>query len=835
MATLLQDLRYAVRTLRKSPLFVSVAVLSLALGIGANTAIFTLINQLILQYLPVRHPEELVLLTGRGNHYGSNNGQNALSYPMYEDFRDKNGVFSGMFCRNGTIASLNYEGRTELVASEFVSGNYFPVLGVGAAAGRVFNASDDLMQGGHPLAVLSYAYWRARFGGDRAIIGKKIIVDGYPLTIIGVSQAGFNGVEPGSSPQIRIPITMHDVMPPGRQFLELNDRRRRFVQVFGRLKPGLTGEQAKAALQPLFHQILRMEVEQAAFAHASAYNKEQFLRMWMDVIPASKGQSHLREQFSKPLLALMAIVALVLLIACSNLANLLIARASSRQKEIAIRLALGAGRWRLIRQLLTESMLLSLFGGVAGMAIAVLLDRALISLQPADVWSITISTTPDASVLLFTLLVSLLTGVLFGLAPGLLASRPELAATLKDEAGSVAGGASAGLRKGLVVAQVALSLLLLVGAGLFLQSLNNLKELHPGFQTQNLVAVRAEPTLSRSYQLEWTRQYYRQLTEHLAALPGVRSVALAVIPVVEGWEWDNSVTIEGYTPKQGEDPDPHMQFCSSRFFETLKIPILLGRDFTIKDVFGAPKVAIVNERFAKRYFGEHNPLGRHIGFGSDPGTKMDMEIVAVVGDTKYESMREEVPYELYVPYAQQDWADSMTVYVKSSAPPVGLFGTLRRAIREVDANVPTYEMRTLDQAVANSLLTERMLATLSVTFGGLATLLAAIGLYGVMAFTVARRTREIGIRMALGANGGSVVRLIMREVLLLAGAGLAIGLAAALGLTRLVEAELFGVKPTDIVTLLLATLGIAIVVALAGYLPARRATTIDPMHALRFE
>jgi predicted permease len=835
MATLLQDLRYAVRTLRKSPLFVSVAILSLALGIGANTAIFTLINQLILQYLPVRHPEELVLLTGRGNHYGSNNGPNALSYSMYQDFRDKNRVFGGMFCRNATIASLSYEGRTELVASEFVSGNYFPVLGVGAAAGRVFNASDDLMQGGHPLAVLSFAYWKARFGGDRAVIGKRIVVDGYPLTIVGVSQAGFNGVEPGNSPQIRIPITMHDALPPARQFLELNDRRRRFVQVFGRLKPGVTSEQAKAGLQPLFHQILQMEVQQSAFAHASAYTKQQFLRMWMDVIPASKGRSHLREQFSKPLLALMAIVALVLLIACSNLANLLIARASARQKEIAVRLALGAGRWRLIRQLLTESVLLSLAGGAAGLVLAIWLDRALISFQPADVWAITISTAPDASVLVFTLFISLLTGVVFGLAPGLLATRPELAATLKDEAGSVVGGTSAGLRKSLVVAQVALSLLLLVSAGLFLQSLTNLKELQPGFQSRNLVAVRVEPTLSRGYNLAWTRQYYRQLTEHLEALPGIKSVALAIIPVVEGWEWDNSVTIEGYTPKQGEDPDPHMQFCSPRFFETLKIPILTGRDFTVKDVFGAPKAAIVNQKFAKRYFGDHSPLGRHIGFGSDPGTKMDMEIVGVVGDTKYEDMREEVPYELYVPYAQQDWADSMTVYVKTGAPPLGLFGTLRRAIREVDGNVPTYDMRTLDQAVENSLLTERLLATLSIAFGGLATLLAAIGLYGVMAFTVSRRTREIGIRMALGANSGSVIRLIMKEVLLLAGAGLAIGLAAAIGLTRLVEAQLFGVKPTDLTTLLLATLGIATVVALAGYLPARRATAIDPMHALRFE
>jgi predicted permease len=305
--------------------------------------------------------------------------------------------------------------------------------------------------------------------------------------------------------------------------------------------------------------------------------------------------------------------------------------------------------------------------------------------------------------------------------------------------------------------------------------------------------------------------------------------------VLVGWEWDNSVTIEGYTPKQGEDPDPHMQFCSPKFFETLKIPVLLGRDFTPKDVLGAPKVAIVNEKFAKRYFGNRNPLGRHIGFGSDPGTKTDMEIIGVVGDTKYENMREEVPHELYVPYQQQDWVDTMTAYVRTSAPPAGLFDTVRRSVREVDSSVPMYEMRSMDENVRNSLVTERLLATLSVVFGALATLLAAIGLYGVMAFMVSRRTREIGIRMALGAGGGSVVWLVMREVLLLAGIGLAIGLIAALGLTRLVEAQLFGVKPTDIMTMILATVGIAAVVAMAGYLPARRATGIDPMRALHFE
>ena len=834
MATLLQDLRYAVRTLRKSPLFVSVAVLSLALGIGANTAIFTLINQLILQYLPVRHPEELVLLTARGHHYGSNSGPNALSYPMYQDFRAKNQVFQGMFCRHGEDMSATLEGRTELVATEMVSGNYFPVLGVGAALGRVFNASDDLMQGGHPLAVLSFGYWKTRFGGDRGVIGKRIVVNGYPLTILGVSEQGFNGVEPGYSPQIRIPITMQDSMPPGQTFHQLNDRRRRFIQVFGRLKPGMTIERAKAGMQPLFHQILEMEVREEAFAKASPYSKKEFLSMWMDVLPGSKGRSQLRQQFSKPLLALMAIVGLVLLIACSNLANLLIARASSRQKEIAVRLALGASRWRLIRQLLVESILLSLTGGGAGLLLAMWMDRALIRFQPAGVWGITLSATPDAAVLIFTLLVSLLTGLIFGLVPGLQTTRPELATTLKDEAGSVAGGASAGLRKSLVVAQVALSLLLLVGAGLFLQSLSNLKELHPGFQTHNLVTVAVEPTLN-GYKPDWARQYYRQLTERLEALPGVKSVAFAVIPVLVDNEWDNWVTIEGYTAKQGEIPDPHMQFCSPRFFETLKIPILLGRDFTIKDGQGAPKVGIVNDKFAKRYFGDANPLGRHVGFGGDPGTKTDIEIVGVVGDTKYENMREEIPYELYVPWIQQDWVNGMTTYVRTEAAPVSFFSTLRRAVREVDASVPMYEMRTLDTQVENSLVTERLLATLSSVFGGLATLLAAIGLYGVMAFMVARRTREIGIRMALGATGWSVVWLVMREVLFLAATGLTIGLASAFGLTRLVEAQLFGVKPTDLLTMLLATVGIAGVAMLAGYLPARRATTIDPMRALRFE
>jgi predicted permease len=752
---------------------------------------------------------------------------------MYQDFRDKNQVFSGMFCRNGETFSMSFEGKTELAAGEFVSGNYFPVLGVSAARGRVFTASDDLIQGDHPLAVLSYGFWQTRFGGDPAILGKKIVVNGYPLTVVGVSQKGFDGVEPGYSPQIRVPITMVDDLPRA-QFPQLNNRRRRFIQAFGRLKPGITLEKAKAGLQPLFHQVLQMEVQMPAFAKASAFSKEQFLKMWMDVLPGSKGRSELRRQFANPLLALMGIVALVLLIACSNLANLLIARASSRQKEIAVRLALGAGRRRLVSQLVLESLLLSLAGGAAGLALAVLMDRALISFLPAGTIPFTLSSRPDGVVLAFTVTVSVATGLLFGLVPALQATRPELASTLKDQAGAVVGGTSVALRKSLVVAQVALSLLLLIGSGLFVQSLKNLKDLNPGFDTRNLLSFDVEPTLGGA-KSPWTLEYYRQLTERVQTLPGVSSVALAVIPVLIGNEWDNSVTIEGYTPKAGESPDPHMQFCSPGFFETLKIPVLMGRDFTIKDNKAAPKVAIVNQKFARRYFANASPLGRHVGMGMDPGTKTDIEIIGVVGDTKYEDMREEVPYELYIPYIQANFVDGMAAYVRTRSDPANLFPTLRQAVREVDASVPMYEMRTLDKQVEISLVTERLLATLSTVFGVLATLLAAIGLYGVMAYMVARRTREIGIRMALGATGGSVVWLVMREVLLLAAFGLTIGLAAAWGLTRLVQTQLFGIQPNDLLTMMLAALGIASVAVLSGYLPARRATAIDPMRALRFE
>jgi predicted permease len=833
MAAILRDFRYSLRTLRKSPVFLAVAVLSLALGIGANTAIFTLIYQLILQPLPVRDPEQLVMLAGRGKHYGGNNGPDRLSYPMYQEIRDKNQVFSGMFCTYPSTVSASFQGSTELIGADFVSGNYFPVLGIGAAAGRVFTASDDLIQGGHPLAVLSYGYWRARFGADPGIVGKPIVVNGRSLTIIGVSPAGFDGVEPGRAPQIRIPITMKDDLPRS-DFGRLNSNRFRWAQVFGRLKPGMTLEKAQAGLQPLFHQILNREVTEKPFAKASPFVKQEFLKMWMEAMPGSKGRSNLRRAYSKPLFALMGIVGLVLLIACSNLANLLIARASARQKEIAVRLALGAGRGSLIRQLLLESLALAAAGGSLGVGLAVMIDRALIAYLPSGHTPLSLSSTPDWTVLGFTFAISLLAGAGFGLVPALQSTRPKLATTLKDQAGAVIRGGSAGLRKGLVVAQVSLSLLLLIGAGLFLQSLRNLKTLNPGFDVKNLLAFDVDPTMNR-YDNKWTADYYRRLHERLNAFPGVESHAFAVVPVLENDEWDNWVTIEGYSAKQDERPDPHMQYCSPGFFKTLKIPVLLGRDFNERDIVGAPKVGIVNQKFVKRYFGSADPLGRHVGMGIDPGTKTDIEIVGVVGDTKYESMRDEIPYELYLPSDQQKFLNGVTVYVRAAGDPARMFNALRPEVRSVDASVPMYDMRTLTDQLEISLLTERLLAALSSVFGCLATLLAALGLYGVMAFMVARRTREIGIRMALGAGQGTVVWMVLRETLTLAGVGVAIGLVGAYAVTRLIQTQLFGVEPTDLLTMAAASLGIAAVTALAGYIPARRATGIDPMSALRWE
>ncbi|HUA19428.1 MAG TPA: ABC transporter permease [Bryobacteraceae bacterium] len=845
MGSIVNDLRFALRAFRKSPLFTGVAVLSLALGIGANTAVFTLLDQVLLRLLPVKNPRELVLLNMHGFHYGNNWGYNALSYPMYRDFSEHNSVFSGMFCRFGTNFSLGFNGQTERVNGELVSGTYFPVLGVGAAIGRTFTPDDNRVPGGHPLAVLSYAFWKTRFAGDPAMVGKTIVVNGHNFTVVGVAQKGFDGVELGFVPQIFVPVMMRpQLMPLLDENFAFNNRRTRWVNVFGRLKPGVSREKAQASLQPFFHSVLEMEVQQAAFRNASSEVRARFLQNVIQALPGSRGRQYMQEQVGKPLWVLMALTAGVLLIACANVASLLIARATARQKEIAIRLAIGAGRLRIMGQLLVESLLLAAAGGALGLALAVWTNHLLLAFLPADS-PVNLSAAPNWQILLFTLGVSALTAVLFGLAPALRCTQPEVAPTLKDTAGGVVGGTHVRFRKTLVAVQVTLSLLLLVGAGLFIRSLRNLRDLGPGFPADHLASFQIDPSLN-GYSSQESKIFYRQLTDELGAIPGVRSVGLAEVRILEFNESDSWLTVEGYHPRADEVPDAYMNYISPRYFGTLGVPILAGRDFTLQDTGmvqhgpkptdKVPRVVMVNEKFARKFFGsKDNALGRHVGFGIDPDTKTDMEIVGVVKDIKYTSLRDEIPVQMFVPYLASDFVSGTTVYLRTNLPPEQVAAAVRGKVREMDSNLPVYAFRSMDEQLANSLVVERLVAVLSAAFGVLATLLAVIGLYGVMAYTVSRRTREIGIRMALGALEGHVVWMVMREVLVLVLIGVGCGLAAAFALARLVQTQLYGVAGYDPLTLVLATGGLAVVACAAGYLPALRASRVDAMNALRYE
>ena len=823
------DIRYALRTLRKSPGFTAVVVVTLALGIGANAAIFSLTDQMLLRTLPVKDPQQLVLLDGPGAFQGRTFNNGTFSYPIYRDFRDRTTVFDGVIGRFPAPLTLIIHGQSERVAGELVTGNYFDVLGARAQIGRTFKPDDDTTPGGHPIVVLSDRYWTRRFARDPGVVNRTLTLNGMPMTVVGVTAPGFNGIVLGENPDVMVPVSMKAQMTP--TWDDLQNRRSRWLTVMARLQRGVSREQAEAAMNVIYRQINEQEL--ADIKTTSKTFRERFLNKHLFLREGQRGRSDLRQEFSTPILVLMGMVGLVLLIACANVANLLMARGAAQQKEVAIRVALGASRASIVRQRLVESLILSAGGAVLGLLFAWWTGAMMLRALPFDDAARSLTAAPDLRVTVFALVTGVVTAIVFGLAPALQSTRPVLTSTLKDESGRVVGGTGhARFRKSLVVIQVGMSVLLLAGATLFARSLYNLKTLNPGFKTEQLLAFSIDPSLNR-YSRERAIDLFQRLQDQLARLPDVTHATASVIPMLTNSEWSSTVKVEGYAAKEGEDMNPLVNGVGPDFFGTIQQSLVAGREFTIKDAATAPRVAIINETMARYFFGTSSPLGRHIGWGRDSGTPI--EIVGVARDSKMATLRQEPKRFVYVPYAQETELGEMTFYVRARGEATSLTASVREVARQVDPNLPLFNIKAMTTVVDESLFVERMVAALSVAFGGLATLLAAIGLYGVMSYSVARRTREIGIRMALGAERASVLWLVLSEVTLMVSLGVAIGVPLTLVLSRLVQSQLFELSSHDPTALFASATVLATVALLAGYLPARRATRVDPMVALRYE
>jgi len=696
--------------------------------------------------------------------------------------------------------------------------------------GRVFNQEDDRAPGAHPLVVLSHAYWTRRFGADPAILNKTLTVNGALMTVIGVARAGFKGVQVGQTPDVFIPMMMKAQMTPN--WNGLDDHKDYWLSIMGRLKPGMTRAQTEEAVRPSFRSIL--EEELPLMTGWNAETRQRFLDKRIVLDDGAKGRQILQLGAKKPILILMGMAGLALLITCANVANLLLARGAARQREIAVRMALGAGRFRLTRQFLVESLLLSLMGGMVGLIVAVWTIQGLVAAIPPSVGALGLSTELNPRLLGFTLALSALTGLLFGVAPAARATRLNLEATLREQGSSVSGGlSSVRFRKALVVSQIVLTTALLVGAGLFARSLNNLNRLDLGLRADHVIVFSIAPELN-GYSPQRTIAFFDDLRRGVAALPGVRSVSAAETPILTDSNSSSNVTIEGYQAREDEDMDVYHNRVGPDYFATMSVPLVSGREFAVSDAANSPKVAIINETMARRFFANRNPIGSHFTFGSGD-VRPDIEIVGVVKDSKHASVREEKRPFAYLPYAQETKLGRITFYARADQDVASIAPSLRREVERRDNNLPIYDLKSLRQQADESLFNDRFLTILSICFGLLAAALAAIGLYGVMAYTVTRRIREIGIRVALGATKGRVAWLILREVALLALAGLLAGAPLAFALGRAAESLLFGVKAGDPLVFAAANLLMAGVALLGGYLPARRAAKVDPMIALRCE
>jgi predicted permease len=833
MGTLLQDLQYALRMLRKSPAFTTVAVLTLALGIGANTAIFSLVNAVMLKMLPVKDPGQLVVVGDPTDVHSRHLGDPevvSFSYPLYRDLSQGNSVFSGMLA-SSEVHRLRVTGDSagEISGSAtgvLVSGNYFSVLGVNALYGRAITPDDDSGVGAHPVTVVSYDFWKNKLGQNPNAIGQTVRINNYPFTVIGVTPPGFYGDTVGDAQDFWMPVTMQEQVITGRKWLDTYNVT--WLHVIARLKPGVGIENAAANVNLVVQQLANGPLK----ARLTKDDLENLVRSKVEVSAGGGGFSDLRGDFKQPLLLLMVIVGLVLVIACVNVANLLLARAASRQKEFAVRVAIGAAPGRVIRQLLTESIFLACAGGALGLLLAQWGTGALLKLSRNQ----DLEASPDLRVFLFTASVCLLTGVLFGLIPALRSRKVSVALTLKS--GSQNGNsAQAGWNWGkvLVTGQVALSLLVLFVAGLLVHSLQNIRNVDLGYNREHLLLVSTDPQAA-GYNKAKITSFANELAEQISSLPGVRAVTSSKNGLFSGSESGNSIKVEGYTSKNDEDLQAAFDHVAPKYFGTVGIPLLLGRDIGLQDTETSPRVAVINETMARFYFGQANPIGRKFEIQdpeSKPGT---VEIVGVARDARDHKLKGEVGRRFYIPLAQGlGTMAGINFVIRTVGNPVAVADSVRKQIKALDANVPVNSVRALNELTERSIGNQILIARLSSVFAGLALLLAAIGLYGILSYSVSGRTREIGVRMALGAQRGSVLSMVLREAGKVVLLGIAIGIPAAILAGRLFSSMLFGLNATDPLSMMLVVAVLLAITLLASYIPARRATKVDPMVALRYE
>jgi predicted permease len=830
------DIRFASRLLQKSPAFTAIAILTLALGIGANTAIFSVMRQILLERLPVSNPEQLVLLYSPGprdGHVSSDegDGSESFSYPMYLDLRDKNSVFSALAAKADFPINFSVHGQTERASAELVSGNYFSALGVHPLLGRLFDPSDSAAPNTTPVVLLAYPYWQKRFGGDPSILNQSVLVNDQSMTVVGVVQEGFDGIQPGLLSDVYVPITMKAVITPteeGQNHRGLTNHKDYWVKLIGRLQPGLSRQQAAAALLPTYQALLQNEVP--LNGGLSAREKKEFGARQIILRDGSRGRPMLANNTRSQLLTLMGMVALVLFITCANVAGLLTARGSARQKEISIRLSLGASRWRLIRQLVLESCLLSLCGAFLGLLLARWLTAGLVRYASANEIADGLTASLNLPVLLFTFVLALFCGIFFGVAPAWSATRVQLAATLKEQAGALSSAISQGrLRKALVILQVALTLLLVTGAWGFVRSFYNLKNIDLGFRPDHVLQFSIAPALN-GYDQARSLALYSQLEQKLAALPGVRSLSSAEEPLIANENRSSNVTLEGLA----DTPDVQQNSISPGHFSNLRIPLVQGREFTLADDEHGPKVVVVNETLARKYFRSGQAIGKRMKFGGGSGP-LDTEIVGVVRDSHHADIQEDPRAFVYVPYRQRKAINSLTFYVRTSSDPAALASSVHSTLADLDSALPIYDVRSFEDQIDRHLSSSRLLAVLALSFGALAALLAAMGIYALLAYTVTQRTREIGVRMALGAQPTRVVWLILSDVAGLTALGILLGIPLAYAAGKLLESLLYGVQAFGLVSLAISLLALTTIASLAAWLPARRASRIDPIIALRYE